>query len=306
MSEVLNRILEYTLGTPGTYIDTPEFKADSKAAADRAIERIAENRNNRGGGPTKKVKGKTVPDLGIAERVVTGNLFGGNPEATREIQRQVEGLQETSRTEDYIKNNSDDYPFLRDYDSAGGMKGAKDMVQREEDLVAGGEFLTDQRTSIPRLNAFLDENSHLSPLEVGKRYTKAELAPYVQNAIEVAERRKLEPQLALQRRGMTIQETNATNNAISMRNNQAIEKARIARDEIIRKNELEYRQYEAAENRKMQQGRDDMTMRLAILDRTDRKEDREMRREDRKEDERQTAIMTLIQGLARLGQGFQL
>ncbi len=81
------------------------------------------------------------------------------------------------------------------------------MVQREEDLVAGGEFLTDQRTSIPRLNAFLDENSHLSPLEVGKRYTKSELAPYVQNAIEVAERRKLEPQLALQRRGMTIQET---------------------------------------------------------------------------------------------------
>ncbi len=35
-----------------------------------------------------------------------------------------------------------------------------------------------------------------------------------------------------------------------MRNNQAIEKARIARDEIIRKNELEYRQYEAARKQK--------------------------------------------------------
>ena len=45
MSEVLNRILEYTLGTPGTYVDTPEFKADAKAAADRAIEKIAEDRN---------------------------------------------------------------------------------------------------------------------------------------------------------------------------------------------------------------------------------------------------------------------
>ena len=154
--------------------------------------------------------------------------------------------------------------------------------------------------------AFLDENSHLLPLEAGKRYTEAELAPYVQNAIEVAERRQLEPQLALQRRGMTVQETNASNNAISMRNNQAIERARIARDEVVRKNELAYRQYEAEENRKMQQGRDDMTMRLAILDRTDRTEEREIRREDRKEDDRQTAIMTLIQGLARLGQGFQL
>lgn len=306
MSDVLNRILEYTLGTPGTYVDTPEFKADAKAAADRAVERIAEDRSNRGGGPTKKLKGKTVPDLGIGERIVTGNLFGGNPEATREIQRQVEDLQETSRAEDYIKKNSDDFPFLRDYDAAGGIKGAKDLVQREQDLVGGGDFLTEQRTSIPRLNAFLDENSHLLPLEAGKRYTEAELAPYVQNAIEVAERRQLEPQLALQRRGMTVQETNASNNAISMRNNQAIERARIARDEVVRKNELAYRQYEAEENRKMQQGRDDMTMRLAILDRTDRTEEREIRREDRKEDDRQTAIMTLIQGLARLGQGFQL
>ena len=121
MSEVLNRILEYTLGTPGTYVDTPEFKADAKAAADRAIEKIAEDRNNRGGGPTKKVGGKTVPNLGIGERIVTGNSFDGNPEATREIQRQVEGLQETSRTEDFIKKNSDDYPFLRDYDAADGI-----------------------------------------------------------------------------------------------------------------------------------------------------------------------------------------
>ena len=306
MSQVLDTILEYTLGSPGSIIDSPEVKADAQAAADRAIERIAENRSNRSGGPTKKVKGKTVPDLGIGERIVTGNLFGGNPEATREIQRQVEDLQETSRTEEFIKRNSDAYPFLRDYDSAGGMKGAKDLVQREDDLVGGVEYLTEQRTSIPRLNSFLDEDSHLLPLKSGERYTEAELAPYVQNAIEVAERRRREPQLALQRRGMTIQETNATNNAISMRNNQAIERARIARDEVVRKNELAYRQYEAEQNRKMQQGRDDMTMRLAILDRTDRTEEREMRREDRKEDERQTAIMTLIQGLARLGQGFQL
>lgn len=306
MSEVLNRILEYTLGTPGTYVDTPEFKQDAKAAADRAIEKIAEDRNNRGGGPTKKVGGKTVPNLGIGERIVTGNLFGGNPEATKEIQRQVEGLQETSRTEDYIKNNSDDYPFLRDYDAADGMKGAKDMVKREQDLVGGKDYLTEQRTSIERLNSFLDDNSHLLPLEPGKRYSKAELAPYVQNAIEVAERRIREPELALQRRGMTIQETNAANNAIAQRNNQKLEEARIERDKIVKQNELEYRQYEAEENRKMQQSRDDMTMRLAILDRTDRKEDREMRREDRKENERQAAIMALIQGLARLGQGFQL
>ena len=49
MSQVLDTILEYTLGSPGSIIDSPEVKADAQAAADRAIERIAENRSNRSG-----------------------------------------------------------------------------------------------------------------------------------------------------------------------------------------------------------------------------------------------------------------
>ena len=110
----------------------------------------------------------------------------------------------------------------------------------------------------------------------------------------------------IQQGTLDVNRTNANNQTVSLRNQVELEKARLAREEIIRKNELEYRQYEAQENRKMQKSRDDMTMQLAILDRTDRREERNMNREDRKEEDRQAAIMALITGLTRLGQNFQL
>ena len=47
-------------------------------------------------------------------------------------------------------------------------------------------------------------------------------------------------------------------------------------------------------------------MQLAIMKQDDNRADRAERREDRRYENSQAAIIALIQGLARLGQGFQL
>ena len=310
MSQILDTLLEFTLGAPGSVVDTPKFKTQSRKAAERAITAIAEERNNRGGGPTKKSGGKTVPDLGLGERVVTGNLFGGNAEARDEIGRQVDALQETGRTEDYINTNSDDYPELKDYDASKGMKGAKAIVQNEKDLVAGKDYLVEEGTSIARLNAFITEDSPLTPLDPTKRYTKAQLAPYVTNAVEVAAKRKEEPYLKLKEDGLaeTVRSNKASeayNNMVA-RNNQKIKIAEI--DYQNKTNEYNYLTAKDDRDYKYRSAEADRELKkeLALLGFEDKAADRRYDREERRDQNRQLLILQMMKGLQNLGSGFAL
>ena len=74
-----------------------------------------------------------------------------------------------------------------------------------------------------------------------------------------------------------------------------------------------WRRYQSEENnawRKSQSEKEDkrygMQMQLAMLDRSDKREDRRIAREDRQADKRQASIMMLIKGLSQLGAGFSI
>ena len=74
-----------------------------------------------------------------------------------------------------------------------------------------------------------------------------------------------------------------------------------------------WRRYQSEENnawRKSQSEKEerryDMQMQLAMMDRSDKREDRRLAREDRQADKRQASIMMLIKGLSQLGAGFSI
>ena len=74
-----------------------------------------------------------------------------------------------------------------------------------------------------------------------------------------------------------------------------------------------WRRYQSEENsawRKSQSEKEerryDMQMQLAMMDRSDKREDRRLAREDRQADKRQASIMMLIKGLTQLGAGFSI
>ncbi len=60
------------------------------------------------------------------------------------------------------------------------------------------------------------------------------------------------------------------------------------------------------ESRQLQREQNQQTMQLALMDRSDQKEERRISREDRQDEKRRESIMLLVKGLTELGYGFTI
>ena len=104
----------------------------------------------------------------------------------------------------------------------------------------------------------------------------------------------------------TIQGDVAQQTAQTARDRLGLEQQVAEINAAIARNNQASSDYNAAEDRRLREQQNQMTMQLAIMKQEDNRADRTERREDRRYENRQAAIIALIQGLARLGQGFQL
>ena len=142
----------------------------------------------------------------------------------------------------------------------------------------------------------------------------AKLKPLQQTTIDAG--RKLDSQL---KNEASIRDTNQSLRNLNVIQGQvAQQEAQTGRDRltlegqianinrVIAENNQASSDYNAAEDRRLREQQNQMTMQLAIMKQDDNKADRTERRDERRYENRQAAIIALIQGLARLGQGFQL
>lgn len=311
MPNFLDALGEHILGAPGSIVDSPEQKQSAKEAREKATSKIIEERNNRGGGATKKEGGKRVADLGFLESLVTGKIFGGNSDAATEVQKGVGELQEVGRTEDYVNANQDAYPGLKDYDTSGGYKGAEKIVKQEKDLVRGAQRLEDLGLSLETLNSNIGE-SGLTQLDADKRYTSAQLAPYITQYNQKLRKDERAPELKLltdklneqsnARKASDQRAEEAQTNLQEYRLYEGKRRTHEAEQETLRRaHELTVKQAEGKADRNQTFDLAVMNMQNADADRMYRREadERQSRRDDRKD--RQLMIMQMIKGLQQFG-----
>ena len=103
-----------------------------------------------------------------------------------------------------------------------------------------------------------------------------------------------------------LQETIASDNRAAQQEAARFRAHQLDVEGIRAENSRRERQFEASQNRELTREQNMMQLKLANMDRSDRREDRRMEREDRQADKRQASIMMLIKGLSQLGAGFSI
>lgn len=214
-----------------------------------------------------------------------------------EIKAVGEKMLDVQEAEKYVKLLKDEYPELGEYDTAGGKAGAveikkkADIRQKNEDLLAR-----------------YGETWASVGLEDGKHYDYAVVAAKIRERQEQKEADLRKPELLLAKRAADnadrttqITANTAANNAIHNNNLLKLQQLQGERADIRAENEAAQRAFEAAEERRYRESRDQMTFKLGMLDREDRREEREMRREEARNELRQLQIMKLLESLTNLG-----
>ena len=105
---------------------------------------------------------------------------------------------------------------------------------------------------------------------------------------------------------LDLQKTIAANQKEANQESARFQRHQLEVEGIRAENARRERQFEAAQNRELTREQNMMQLRLANMDRADRREDRRMEREDRQAEKRQASIMMLIKGLTQLGAGFSI
>ena len=277
------------------------------SAADRAITKAAKERLNKpeNFGTRTDDQGRTILQPTLSERMVLsgpGNLDASDEMA--EVQRRLEQMRGTQRTEQYVTDNVEAHPELRDYDVSGGLEGAQEIVKTQTNLDRGKTYLEEQGYSIDRLNA-LTEN-RLEPLDPEKSYTVGELSPYVRAAEREQIRIDQQPERDQNNTRLRLLEENQEQQATLAADRLKLEQWRTKVDQDYRKWQTQVQAVEKGKDRSQ-------AMDLAMLqfqsnqaDRAYRRDadERRERRDERKE--RQLMIMQMIKGLQQMGMGLAI
>lgn len=286
------------------------------SAADKAITQAARERLNKpeNYATRKDDSGRTTLEPTFSERMVLSGF--GNIDASdemAEVQKRLTQMRNTQKTEQYVSDNVDAHPELKGYDASGGLEGAQKIVQTELDFDRGKQYLEDQGFSIDRLNALTGEK--LEPLDPTKRYTTAQLSPYVRAAERELIKIDQEPERkAASERLRVLEEGQKETHRLQGEAQQ--QQTALAQDR------LKLTQWQADQDRKFRQWQSQFTasekgkdrnqaMDLAMLQFQSNQADRAYRRDaderrDRRDErkERQLMIMQLMKGLQQMGQSF--
>jgi len=289
----------------------------NNTSADKAIIRAAKERL-KGSNPTKMDdSGRKTLEPTFSERMVLSGP--GNLDVSDEmsqVQEQLGVMRDTQKAEDYVTSNIDEYPQLKGYDAAGGLKGAKEIRKGEDKLRAGATRLEELGLSLETLNSNLGK-SGLTELDADSRYTSAQLAPYITqyNTKLRADERK--PELDLlkgklkesteARQASDLRATTAQTDLQEYRLYEGKRRTHEATQDTLRRaHELKVQQSEGKAGRNQTFDLAVMNMQNADADRMYRREsdERQSRRDDRKD--RQMMIMQMMKGLSGLGSAFAL
>ena len=259
------------------------------------LEKIARERLARGGGEKRVgADGRTLLKPTFGERMVLTGF--GNIDASdemSEIQKIMKGMKSTQDTESYVESNIDKYPGLKDYDTTKGKASAIKIVETEDALQKGDDYLETTGYSKEALG-----------LDPEKRYEVSTYVPLVTKANEEKAAKLRKPQEDLAAGQLALQETIAKDSRAAQEERARFQRHQLEVEGIRAENARRERQFEAAQNRQLTKEQNMMQLKLANMDRADRREERRMEREDREADKRKESIMMLIRGLTQLGAGF--